>query len=135
MERKKKRIEENKSEEQKIISIFGWNNPQDVANEIWKSPASDFLKGDLIFAFKGPGEGIEKLVIVYNFEVDSVTNKKTWTNFGVYMTTKSWSCVVPRVNIGYLEEVVLKDLTEYKADKNVISNYKLILENLKTYGN
>ena len=124
-----------KAEEVQIINIFGWKNAEEVATDIWNSSADILLRGDLVFAFKDSGSDIEKLVVVNNFEIKPDGSKVWLNNFGVYMATKTWSCVIPHVTSGYLEEIVLSDLTDHKIDKNVINNYKLILENLMKNGN
>ena len=138
-EQKKKSKKKSTSEETKTPTptyIFGWNNPDEVANDIWKTSAESLLRGDLVFAYRsGENKGLERLVIVYNFDVDQMTGKKKYTNFGLQMITSSWSCLIPHVTIEYLETILLKDLEDYKVNKLVLENFKTILETLSKYEN
>ena len=113
-------------------TIFGWNSPEEVAAEIWKSSADNLLRGDLIFAVKNSGD-IEKLIITSNFTTDK--GKKVWTDFGVLTVTKGWTGLVPHVKVGYLEEVTLKDMKENKVDKEIIESLKTTLKKWKSIKN
>ena len=124
-------------EQEPIKYIFGWNNPEEVAQDIWKTSADNLLKGDLIFAFqdKGKDKNLEQVIVVHNFDIDPTTNTKIYTNYGLTMKTSTWSCIIPHVTIDYLKTVLLKDIESYKINKVIIDNFSLILENLSQNGN
>lgn len=106
--------------------IWGWENAEEVANDIWSSIHSTLIKGNLIFAYKNTNSGSELGQIVI------VQNQRDYNDFGVGMFTNGFSELLPHVTIDYISEEIIKDLTKYKVNKKIIENLIFIINNIKS---
>lgn len=106
--------------------VWGWENAQKVAEDLWSGIHSTLLQGNLMFAYKNTSNNSElgQIVVVQN-------NNQTANDFGVGMFTNGYSALIPHVPIDYLESEVLGDLIKYKVDKKIIETYKCIVEDKK----
>lgn len=101
--------------------VFGWNTEQDVANEIYGGPFERLLDGSFVFAFKNPLDSgclrsvtISKHLGSIEFMIGEISNS-------------GWTAWFPRVPLEYLQSILVKDLKDSKASKEVIENFLEII--------
>ena len=127
---------ENKPSEEELnrikgMRIFGYEDSMQVARSIMGSIHENLLHGDLIFAYRSTATSNKSPL----FQVVVVNDLKYGNDGRTYPTklfsTAGYSAYIPHMPVDYLDEVV-GDLEEGKADKKIIENFKLIVENIKT---
>lgn len=101
--------------------IYGWNNIDDVARDVWSGIHRCLLEGDLVFAYKATEGELKQIVVVKNNGVgDEVT-------YGVGYFTTGYSALFPKLPIDYLRTVLLEDLRKFKVNKKIIETYEQIV--------
>jgi hypothetical protein len=131
---------ENKPSEEELnrikgMRIFGYEDSMQVARSIMGSIHENLLHGDLIFAYRSTATSNKSQffqVVVVN-DLGYGADGRTYPTklFSVSLITAGYSAYIPHMPVDYLDEVV-GDLEEGKADKKIIENFKLIVENIKT---
>lgn len=110
---------------EKDFAIFNFRNAQEVADTIYSSIANTLLDGNLIFAYKSTSEKSELgQVVVVQFD------NPNFNCFGVSIFKKSYSCIIPRVPVEYLDEV-RDELKEGKVEKTILATYDRLVEDIK----
>jgi hypothetical protein len=138
----KKKItpEENKPSEEELnrikgMRIFGYEDSMQVARSIMGSIHENLLHGDLIFAYRSTATSnkspLFQVVVVNDLKYGNDGRTYPTKLFSVSLITAGYSAYIPHMPVDYLDEVV-GDLEEGKADKKIIENFKIIVENLKT---
>lgn len=103
--------------------IFGWNNIDEVAQDVWQGIHRCLLEGDLVFAYRPVESGdLRQLVVVKNKDLED--GKPT---FGVGYFTSGYSALLPKLPLEYLQTVLLEDLRKFKVDKKIIQTYEQIV--------
>lgn len=125
---KKKSTEVEDEEIENPNYIFGWQNPDCVAYDIYGSVMGQLLQGQLVFAFcsNTQSSDIQRLVVVLNPPYPEIPEN----TYGVGMITAGYSMVLPRVPKSYLETTLTEDLKKYNVPKEVQKNYRAILKKL-----
>lgn len=132
IEKKKASVIKRVAEEDEVIEnpnfIYGWQNPDCVAYDIYSSVMSQLLRGQLIFAFcsNTPSSDIQRLVVVLNPPMPEIQED----TYGVGMVTAGYSMVLPMVPKSYLETTLSDDLKKYNVPKEVQKNYRAVLKKL-----
>ena len=131
---------ENKPSEEELnrikgMRIFGYEDSMQVARSIMGSIYENLLHGDLIFAYRSTAtsnkSSLFQVVIVNDLKYGNDGRTYPTKLFSVSLITAGYSAYIPHMPVDYLDEVV-GDLEEGKADKKIIENFKLIVENIKT---
>ena len=124
-------------EVQKIqqMRVFGFEDSMQVARGLMGSIHENLLRGDLIFAYRSTAPTnktpLFQVVVVNDLKYGSDGQVYPTSLFSVSLITAGYSAYIPHMPVDYLDEVV-GDLEEGKADKKIIENFKIIVENLKT---
>ena len=124
-------------EMQKIqqMRVFGFEDSMQVARGLMGSIHENLLRGDLIFAYRSTATTnktpLFQVVVVNDLKYGSDGQVYPTSLFSVSLITAGYSAYIPHMPVDYLDEVV-GDLEEGKADKKIIENFKLIVENIKT---
>lgn len=131
---------ENKPSEEELnrikgMRIFGYEDSMQVARGLMGSIHENLLHGDLIFAYRSTATSNKsqffQVVVVNDLKYGNDGRTYPTKLFSVSLITAGYSAYIPHVPVDYLDEVV-GDLEEGKADKKIIENFKLIVENIKT---
>jgi len=131
---------ENKPSEEELnrikgMRIFGYEDSMQVARSIMGSIHENLLHGDLIFAYRSTATSnkspLFQVVVVNDLKYGNDGRTYPTKLFSVSLITAGYSAYIPHMPVDYLDEVV-GDLEEGKADKKIIENFKLIVENIKT---
>ena len=131
---------ENKPSEEELnrikeMRIFGYEDSMQVARSIMGSIHESLLHGDLIFAYRSTATSnkspLFQVVVVNDLKYGNDGRTYPTKLFSVSLITAGYSAYIPHMPVDYLDEVV-GDLEEGKADKKIIENFKLIVENIKT---
>ena len=131
---------ENKPSEEELnrikgMRIFGYEDSMQVARSIMGSIHENLLHGDLIFAYRSTATSNKsqffQVVVVNDLKYGNDGRTYPTELFSVSLITAGYSAYIPHMPVDYLDEVV-GDLEEGKADKKIIENFKLIVENIKT---
>jgi len=101
--------------------IYGWNNIDEVANDVWSGIHRCLLEGDLVFAYKAMEGELRQIVVVKN---KGTNNEVT---YGVGYFTTGYSALFPKLPIDYLRTVLLEDLRKFKVNKKIIETYEQIV--------
>jgi hypothetical protein len=124
-------------EVQKIqqMRVFGFEDSMQVARGLMGSIHENLLHGDLIFAYRSTATTnktpLFQVVVVNDLNYRNDGQVYPTSLFSVSLITTGYSAYIPHMPVDYLDEVV-GDLEEGKADKKIIENFKIIVENLKT---
>lgn len=131
---------ENKPSEEELnrikgMRIFGYEDSMQVARGLMGSIHENLLHGDLIFAYRSTATSnkspLFQVVVVNDLKYGNDGRTYPTKLFSVSLITAGYSAYIPHMPVDYLDEVV-GDLEEGKADKKIIENFKLIVENIKT---
>ena len=131
---------ENKPSEEELnrikgMRIFGYEDSMQVARSIMGSIHENLLHGDLIFAYRSTATSnkspLFQVVVVNDLKYGNDGRTYSTKLFSVSLITAGYSAYIPHIPVDYLDDVV-GDLEEGKADKKIIENFKLIVENIKT---
>jgi len=131
---------ENKPSEEELnrikgMRIFGYEDSMQVARGLMGSIHENLLHGDLIFAYRSTAtsnkSSLFQVVVVNDLKYGNDGRTYPTKLFSVSLITAGYSAYIPHMPVDYLDEVV-GDLEEGKADKKIIENFKIIVENLKT---
>ena len=131
---------ENKPSEEELnrikgMRIFGYEDSMQVARGLMGSIHENLLHGDLIFAYRSTATSnkspLFQVVVVNDLKYGNDGRTYPTKLFSVSLITAGYSAYIPHMPVDYLDEVV-GDLEEGKADKKIIENFKIIVENLKT---
>lgn len=131
---------ENKPSEEELnrikgMRIFGYEDSMQVARGLMGSIHENLLHGDLIFAYRSTATSnkspLFQVVVVNDLKYGNDGRTYPTELFSVSLITAGYSAYIPHMPVDYLDEVV-GDLEEGKADKKIIENFKLIVENIKT---
>ena len=131
---------ENKPSEEELnrikgMRIFGYEDSMQVARGLMGSIHENLLHGDLIFAYRSTATSNKsqffQVVVVNDLKYGNDGRTYPTKLFSVSLITAGYSAYIPHMPVDYLDEVV-GDLEEGKADKKIIENFKLIVENIKT---
>lgn len=113
------------NEVMQIKNCWGWQNTSEAACDVFNSLHRSLLEGIFIFGYKntfGPDKSQLQQCVVVRFETDI---------FGVGVVSSSYTMLLPRVPISYLETELLEDLKKWKIEREIIETYKAILNNLR----
>ena len=126
----------SEAEKQKIeeMRICGFDDSMDVARNILHSAHSSLLEGDLIFAYRNTSPSkstsLFQVVVVNDLKNENVKGMFITVPtpfYSVSIITSGYTALLPHMPIGYLQEVI-KELEDGKVDKNIIENFKAIVE-------
>lgn len=126
LKKKKKEYNQINSNNLNVLKkeyIFGWNNLDDLAREVWNSIHCILLKGIPIFAYKDHN-GFQVVIVKNEF-----TNQPN--DFAIGMMTQGYTMLLPHIPIEYLCTCVLDDLKSNKIEKRIIEIYEHIIEDYK----
>lgn len=147
MERKKKVVEEpsmKKSSEtciteeelQKIkeMRVYGFDDSIQVAKNLMGSIHENLLQGDLVFAYRSTAPSnkspLFQVVVVNDLRRGNDCQLYPTPKFSVSIITSGYSAYIPHMPVEYLDEVVA-ELEDGKAEKKIIENFRIIVEDLK----
>lgn len=116
------------------MRIYGFEDSMSVARTLMGNIHEVLLKGELVFAYRSTSPSNKtslcQVVVVNDLEADEYGKIHRTGLFSISTITSGYTSLLPHMPVNYLDEVV-KDLEDGKADKKVIENFKVIVEDLK----
>lgn len=123
---------EDKLRQEQIV--FGWQDADKAASEIYSTVASNLLNGAPLFLYKNtsPKGNLQQLVVVRNYEYDKNSGTVIGpSDYGVYSVYTGYTAYLPHVPFEYLTTTLYGYLIDpdAKVDKQILEHYKYIIEN------
>ena len=109
--------------------VYGWENIEKAAADIYNSLHRSLLEGYPIFLYRNTSQKSDLVQIAVVRNYDYQTNKLL-DDYGVGMITAGFTMLYPHIQKEYLETDLLADLEKYKIDKKIIDTYKQIINKL-----
>lgn len=108
-------MKEKKAKEQKnsYKNLWGYNNIQVLAEELYSSVHRDLLAGALVFGYRGDGN-LKRLVITQR--------QDNLDHYMVGAVYSSYSMFIPRVPVDYVLNDVILDMSSNKIDKEITNS-------------
>lgn len=116
----RKKKEEVKKEDSPVINIWGWDNIDAVAEDIYQGIHSQLLEGYLVFAYQGGSDDLRRFVITQKSGVDT---------YMLGVITSGYTMLLPSTPKEYLVTEFMEDLRKkYKIHPDILNNLEKILQ-------
>ena len=109
--------------------VYGWENIEKAAADIYNSLHRSLLEGYPIFLYRNTSQKSDLIQVVVVRNYDDQSNALI-DDYGVGMITAGFTMLYPHIQKEYLETDLLSDLEKYKVEKKIIDTYKQIINKL-----